>query len=351
MTTQTNDAVVTHTIGADGMVVVRVVDGQVRLRGVTGDAVTVRAIDGKPLDGLDVEPGERSLTVRTGRGSQPRGLGWTDRPRGRGRTRDVQLDIPSGATVVVEGASTDVDVRGLRGDQRYRSASGDLVLHEVSGSLTIEALSGDVEIGADGPATITARTVSGDLDLRAGSIAELRATTTSGDLHIAGTFDGDGPYAIETVSGDATLAPTAGVRIEARTIAGDIDSELPARRDDADGRRALIIGEGGPTITFRSTSGDLRVVPATSLRGSSPAGSASATAMPAADVATPDAPPAPTSAAPPAPAPAAPTLAAPTSGAPLDAASLTILRALERGDIDVQEAGRRLEALEENAHA
>jgi len=338
MTTQTNDAVLTHRIGADGMVVVRIADGQVRLRGVAGDAATVRAADGKPLDALEIEPGERSLTVRTGRGIELRGfgLGRGDRPRGRGRTRDVQLDIPSGATVVVEGASTDVDARGLRGDQRYRSASGDLVLREVSGSLTIEALSGDVEIDADGPATITARTVSGDLDLRAGSIAELRATTTSGDLYVAGAFDGDGPYTIETVSGDATLAPTDGVRVEARTITGDIDSELPSRREDADGRRALVIGAGGPTITFRSTSGDLRVVAVASLRASSQATSAPSTSTPAADLATTDATP--------------PRTAPDTSTTP-DDARLTILRALERGEIDVAEAGRQLEALEDDDHA
>jgi len=313
MTTQTNDAVVTHRIGADGMVVVRIADGQVRLRGVTGDDATVRAADGNPLVGLDIEPGERSLTIRTGRGIELRGFGWGGRSRGRGRTCDVELEIPSGATVVVEGASTDVEVRGLRGDQRYRSASGDLVLREVSGSLTIEALSGDVEIGADGPSTISARSVSGDLDVRAGSIAELRASTTSGDLYVAGSFDGDGPFSIETVTGDATLSPANGVRVEARTITGDIDSELPARRDDADGRRALVIGAGGPTITFRSTSGDLRVV--------------------AADRATPHA------------TPGATAPARSTTHAPVDDARLTILRALERGEIDVAEAGRRLEVL------
>ena len=313
MTTQTNDAVVTHRIGADGMVVVRIADGQVRLRGVTGDNATVRAADGNALVGLDIEPGERSLTIRTGRGIELRGFGWGDRSRGRGRTCDVELEIPSGATVVVEGASTDVEVRGLRGDQRYRSASGDLVLREVSGSLTIEALSGDVEIGADGPSTISARSVSGDLDVRAGSIAELRASTTSGDLYVAGCFEGDGPFSIETVTGDATLSPANGVRVEARTITGDIDSELPARRDDADGRRALVIGAGGPTITFRSTSGDLRVV--------------------AADRATPHA------------TPGATAPARSTTHAPVDDARLTILRALERGEIDVAEAGRRLEVL------
>ena len=78
MTTQTHDAVVSHRIGADGLVVVRVADGQVRLRGVSGETATLRAADGERLDGLDIEPGERSLTIRTGRGLESLGFGWRD---------------------------------------------------------------------------------------------------------------------------------------------------------------------------------------------------------------------------------------------------------------------------------
>jgi hypothetical protein len=337
MTTETQDRVLSHRIGPDGLVVLRVHDGTIRLRGVSGEVVTVRAADGGAIEGLEIEPGDRSLSIASRRGfdflgPDFLGLGRRDHA-GRGRTKDLQLDVPAGAAVLVEGASADVDVRGMHGDQRYRSASGDLVLADVRGSLTIEAVSGDIEIGTDGPSTITARTVSGDLDLRAGSMAELRATTTSGDLHIAGRFDGDGPYAIVTVSGDATFAPLNDVRIEARTITGDMDSELPSRRDDAVGRRALIIGSGGPTITFRSTSGDIRVVAA---NGSSRHTATEHTAPPA--------PPAP-------PAPAAPpdVPAAARAATEDDDPRLAILRALERGDIDVAEAGRRLEALDIHA--
>lgn len=318
MTTQTQDGVLSHRIGPDGLVVVRVHDGDIRLRGVSGDLATVRAADGKPLDSLDIDSGEGSLTIATRRGPEFFGFGRGDRGRGRGRAKNLHLEVPAGATVIVEGASADLDVRGLHGDQRYRSASGDLVLADVRGTLTIEAVSGDVDVDADGPASVTARTVSGDLELRAGSLAELRATTTSGDLHIAGRFDGAGPYAIETVSGDATLAPANDVRIEARTIAGDIVSELPSHRDDTAGRRALIVGKGGPTVTFRSTSGDLRVV--ADLRAAAPP------------------PPVP---------PRAPIATDPARDE--DDARLAILRDLERGEIDVAEAGRRLEALDIDA--
>jgi hypothetical protein len=346
MTTQTQDGVLSHPIGPDGLVVLRVHDGTIRIRGVSGEVVTARAADGGAIEGLEIETSERSLSIAARRGfdflgPDFLGLGRRDRA-GRGRTRDLQLDVPVGAAVIVEGASADVDVRGMHGDQRYRSASGDLALVDVHGSLTIEALSGDIEIATDGPSTITARSVSGDLDVRAGSLAELRATTTSGDMHITGRFDGDGPYAIVTVSGDATLAPLNDVRIEARSITGDIESDLPSRRDDAAGRRALIIGSGGPIITFRSTSGDIRVVAA---NGSGRHDPTDRTAPPAPPVT-------PAPAVPPdAPAPpVAPNLPgvpeAPRAATADDDPRLAILRDLERGDIDVADAGRRLEELD-----
>ena len=331
MTTQTND-VVSHRIGADGLVAIRAHDGRITLRGIAGDDATIRAADGASLDSLEIERGECSLAIRPRGGIDFLGpdflmFGRRDHGRRRRRAKDLHLEIPAGATVIVEGASADIDVRGLHGDQRYRSASGDLVLHDVRGSMTIEAVSGDVELAADGPATIAARTVSGDLDLRAGSVGAMRATTTSGDLRLSARFDGAGPYAIETVSGDATLAPGEDVRIEAKTITGDIDSDLPSRRDDRDGRRVLVIGAGGPTISFRSASGDLRVVATTP-----PAPRPETSPTPP----TPPTPPDPL-ASPDAPGPAP---------APHDEARLAILRDLERGDIDVTEAGRRLEELD-----
>ena len=342
MTTQTHD-VVSHRIGVDGLFILRVHDGRVTIRGVDGDTATARATDGESLDGLEVEPGERSLSIRARRGPHfltfgpdfP-GFGRRDRGRdrqhGKGRARDLLLEVPAGATVVVEGASADVDVQGMRGDQRYRSASGDLVVRDVRGSLTIEAVSGDVEVSADGPVAIVARSVSGDVRIAAGSMPELRATTTSGDIEITGRFDGAGPYAIESVSGDATLAPIdGGLRIESRTITGDIRSDLPSRRDDADRRRVVIVGEGGPTLTFRSTSGDLRVVaardvPVRPARPSTAQARATA-ALPPTEPTVSDAPPSEPD------------------------ARLDILRAVERGDIDVAEAGRRLEELDIDASA
>ena len=298
---------VQHAIGADGLFVLQLRDGHVRLVGVDRDEVRIRSTDGASLDRLVVERGESNLSVRAG-----------------GRV-DLAVELPSGATVVVDGTSTDIEAIGLRGDQRYRTASGDLAIRDGGGTLSVEAVSGDVEIATVIPATMQVRTVSGDLAIRAAGILGLRAVTTSGDVRLAGSFDGPGPFSLETVSGDAILAPIGAVRLEVRTIAGDIQHDLDARIEQVDGRRTLVIGDSGPTVSFRSMSGDLRVVRAEPLAGTRP---------PAGPVH-----PEPLEPASPPTAPGA------DAWDQSDSASqdeLAILEALERGDIDVAEADRRL---------
>jgi hypothetical protein len=316
MTTETA-ALVEHVIGRDGTFSLHVRTSDIRLRATDGDTVHIRARDGGDLRQLETERGDGLLVARAGGGCP-----------------DLDIDLPVAASVVVEGASADLDIQGLRGDQRYRTASGDVDVRDGGGRLTIDAVSGDVDIIAAVPAQVVARTVSGDLALRAGAIDALRATTTSGDLRIAGRFAGAGPFAIETVSGDAILAPVEGLRILVTTITGDVRTEDGARAEGPRGRRTVVIGSGGPDLTFRSTSGDLRVVPAMPLASRSSSG--------------PDSPPLVLAPEPPSAPP--PPAAAGTPVDPIgdgDDRRLVILRALERGEIDVAEATRQLEDLDD----
>lgn len=330
-----------HDIGRDGLFVLRLHDGDARIHATDGEAVVVRARDERPLDGMDVERGDRSLSLRAQRDS-----GFGLRRRGR-HAGELDIDVPASATVVIEAASADIRAEGLTGDQRYRTASGDLVLRGVRGIVNAETVSGDLELTLDGPAErLTLRTVSGDLAVRAGRIAELQGGTTSGDLHIAGDFDAPGPYTIETVSGDLVLAPAGDIELDVRTITGSVRSELESHRRDEDGRRRLVVGRGGPTISFRSTSGDVRVVRARemALDGGRPAGLARPPRPPALPT-RPSLPPMPGRGS---SEDAQPPVASPDA---LDEQRLAILRDLETGRIDVAEAGRRLEALEEPTDA
>jgi DUF4097 and DUF4098 domain-containing protein YvlB len=219
---------------------------------------------------------------------------------------------------VVEASSADIVAQHLTGEQRLRTASGDLVVRDVAGKLTADAVSGDVEIAASGPIEAVTRTVSGDLQINAGIVRSLRATTTSGDISITAAFDGDGPFRIETISGDTTLEVIGDVVVEATTLTGDVHGVGPGHRSSRD-RGSIVVGSGsGPTISFRSTSGDLAIA----ARGSHETATQATAREADAPLDAPD----------PAGEPAEP------------AETIEILRALERGEIDVSEAGRRLSA-------
>ena len=286
-----------HPLGHDGLLVLRLTDGDARLSGVDGDLVTVRSTDGEPLDGFAIEAGERSIEIRAH----------------ANRSADLDVRVPRGATVILEARSADVTVSDLTGDVRLTTASGDLTARGVSGTLSAEAVSGDVEITATGTLSVVARTVSGDLELRAAQLDSLTATTTSGDLEIAADFVGDGPFVIETVSGDTSLAPRGDIRIEPTTLTGDVSGRGIGRRSSSD-RGPIVVGSGdGPTIAWRSTSGDLTIDHR------------------------------PSRAEPPAPPAIRPSDEDATQP---DDPTMAILHALERGEIDLDEASDRLAALD-----
>ena len=336
MTATTTGSSLEHTIGEEGLFSIRLRDGDARFRAVDGADLRVRDVNDHDLAGMfEVGLGDGSASLRAIRGADPVGR------RGDGHTPDLEIELPRRATVVIETSSAEIEVDGLHGDQRYRTSSGDMVLREVGGRIAIETVSGDVDVVATGQADVTLRTVSGDVELRAGTLRSLGATTTSGDLKIAGRLAGPGPFSVVTVSGDALLAPAGDVRIEMATLSGDLHSEIGGRFDGGRGRRSLAVGSGGPLVEFRSMSGDLTVVRPTSVAAHEaarfePARAADAVRDDAATV--------------PAIVERDGLQAEPAVNGAIavayEEARLRILRSLERGEIDVAEAGRRLEALD-----
>jgi hypothetical protein len=318
MTSTTTGSAIAHAIGADGLFSLSLRTGNARLRGVDGDTLRIRDRGAHDLSAMfTIDLGQGSAAVRATNGSTFFGAGR--------HSPDLDIDVPRNATIVVDAASGDLDATGLLGDQRYRTASGEVTLEGVSGRITVEAVSGDVDLVATGEAHLTVRTVSGDVQLRAETIASLEVATTSGDLRMGGRLAGIGPYGIVTVSGDVQLAPSGDLRIELASLSGDLRSEIGGASDGGRGRRALTVGKGGPLLTVRSLSGDVSVV-----RGSAEP-EAPAVRIPA--VTTPTAP--------------SPDLGGDDADDkdPHAVARRHILGSLERGEIDVAEAGRRLDAI------
>ena len=192
-------------------------------------------------------------------------------------------------------------------------------------------------------ARLTARTASGDTSAVAASLDEFILRSVSGDVALTAALTAAGPYRIESVSGDVRLElalpaelaggePNATLAFE--TLSGHARVDPPFRPA---GRRIWRTGaaESGPRIAVKTVSGDLIAKLGV---GGTPA-EPRATAPEPAPVA---------SAAPPSPGvdvvpPAHP---AASGVAPDAAARLAVLEAVERGEIDVDEAMRRLDDAE-----
>lgn len=332
-----------HRIGPNGRFALRLPSGEISIRPVDGDVATVRDLSGRPLaDRFQVTTGPESLELAVRQRFQI-SLQLGSFSSGGG-SADLVVELPRGTSVALDTASADVVVAGLSGPGRYRTASGDLILTDIAGDLAIEGVSGDVRIDAVSEIDLQARTISGDLQVRAPRLSRAELSTTSGDLRVDAELRGKGPFSVKTISGDVVVTNRGGLQIEAQTITGDISSAADHRTESGPGRRLLTVGQPQATLAFKSVSGDLSIVDP---RDAAP------TLMPRAATpevpAMPELPTAPHVPTPPT-APSAPSLqrdpADDRETPRIEDARLEILRALERGEIDVQTATEHLSALE-----
>jgi hypothetical protein len=369
MTTLRDDAtiLVDHPIGPRGRLAVRLASVELRIVGGDGDRVTVRTPSGRRLpDRVVLETVDGALTIRE---KEILGLLFG----GGDKTVELEIEVPAEAEIAVDTASGSVEATGLRGEQRYRTASGDLHLIEVAGRIDLNAVSGDATLELAGDADLGIRTVSGDVSVKGGSLAGLHVSTTSGDVRLDSPIIGRSGNTIETLSGDVSVRTKDGIRVEARTVSGDLSSDLPHRTEGRMGRRTLIVGDGSIDLSFRSVSGDLRILggsPAddgsdASNRTSSGPGLPARPTMPVPPAGPPLPPlppvpplpgafagePTPSHVGPPVDVPVASRdesqpPAEPAPGDPTDDERLEILRALEAGDLDVASAMDRLAELD-----
>lgn len=316
-----------HDLGTEGRFGLRVTDPDVQLRAVPGTVARIRieyelrALNDEDADEAfeavkyRVTQGEGSLEVAEPSRANST-LGSLGRLLGLSGVRveaTVSGELPAGTHLSYTGVSGDLTATGFSGSQEYRTVSGDLVLSELAGPIRINGVSSDVSVRASGQIALQANTVSGDLSVVAPRISESRIVTVSGDVELEGELGRSSPHRVETVSGDLLLGLTDGLTLEVRGLSSEVSVSLPHRTEGTRERRRYVIGGGEANLHFSSMSGD--VLARQSRR------------VPASRAPQPPTPPTP-------PAPPTPPVSPDEQ--------LEILKALERGEIDVDEATRRL---------
>ena len=314
-----------HEIGPDGSFSLSVASADVRLIATAGSVVRVSATF-EIHAGSDAEAdrffGDYSLRVQSAPGSLSvsdrkdghRGFGEISRFFGVDTVEleEVEVEAPAGCRLEVRTVSGDLQASGFHGEQRFQSVSGDVRLVEGNGDLDVVSVSGDVTLRAVSAVSLKMNNVSGDLSAEAPAFERLRAQSVSGDISVDGQLAAGTTHSVETVSGDCRLALAGGAAIDVRGLSSDVRSSLPHRIEGTADRRRLTVGDGKASVSFSSMSGDLSVVP--SRQAPSEAAPAATTAAPAKTV---------------------------KPAASADRRT-EILGALERGEIDVDEAMRQL---------
>ena len=287
-----------HKIGLAGSLVLNNVSGSVNVRATDVDEVIVvaRSASGRGEPEIDIERGPDSLRVepRCQRGRSFLGGSLFANPQ----NIDFEVSLPRSARLSLKCVSADVRAEGLAGEQSYKTVSGDLILASTGGQISLTTVSGDARVQANLPLELEANTTSGDLWISAERLGLVQIRTVSGDVELHGGFTPNVRHTVESVSGDLVVEPVGGLTVETRRA---LDIGRGKGQD-------LVTGDGAASLRFRSMSGDVR------LAGGRPG----ARRAPASRVASPP----------------------PTAG---DTDALEVLRALERGEIDVDEATRRLE--------
>lgn len=207
-----------------------------------GDTVVVRTIFDRWLfvPSRETNPDSAAQLVRA----------LTDLTRSRNNSpAEVVYDVrvPQLADLEVKGVSSDLVVEDVRGDLDLSTVSGELTGRALAGSLHMKSVSGDVKI--------------------AGQIDAVKASSVSGDIELTGTLSQTGTYQANTVSGDLTLRvrPDTAASICASGVSVKVVCELPhevTRNAHRPGSRQWEgrVNGGGADVQFHSVSGTLRLI-------------------------------------------------------------------------------------------
>ncbi len=202
------------------------------------------------------------------------------RRRERDIAADLEVQVPRGSRLDIEGVSASVAVSGVSGEidaasvsgavsvsggsreVEAESVSGAVTVTDVDGSVAAESVSGQVEL-QNVAGEIEASTVSGNIRIAAGSVSDVEIETVAGEVHFQGS-PSSGSVDIETHSGnvEALLPAALGASFELESFSGSIDNGFGPQAQRSDRYEPgtsveFTTGSGGVDVTIETFSGNI----------------------------------------------------------------------------------------------
>lgn len=194
---------------------------------------------------------------------------------------DLELTVPTGASLEISAPFADVTIRGIQGDVSVETVEGDIhleggrgqvQLHAVDGDIMVSGAQGNVQVASvDGDVTLTgvsgaieAEAVDGDVIVEAASAESVELATIDGDIRWDGDIRDGGSYSFVTHDGDLLVGiqPGANARISVASFDADFmtDFELTLEPGEQESKRfSFVMGSGSARVELESFDGTIHL--------------------------------------------------------------------------------------------
>jgi DUF4097 and DUF4098 domain-containing protein YvlB len=256
---------------ANGVVEIENLAGSVKVTGWSEAAVQVTGTLAADAE-LDFDSSDQRTTIEVEVDDQPLEA-----------ASDLEIRVPAGSHVEIEGVRLDVEVSGVTGSVEVETVEGSITQSGAAGEVSLQSVMGTVEAtGSTG--RLQAETVNGTVTIRDSS-GHVEASTVNGPLAVTGgsfgrvalesvagkvTFNSglaaEGRLDIETVSGAVELFVDPGIQAEfsAASFSGNIENELGVGTIEQEEfvpakELSFSTGDGGARISVETLSGTIAI--------------------------------------------------------------------------------------------
>ncbi|HEX9188302.1 MAG TPA: DUF4097 family beta strand repeat-containing protein [Vicinamibacteria bacterium] len=256
----------------DAKVTIENMSGSVKVTGWDRPEVQVKGTLGDGAE-LSFDGPEKSLAIEVeAEHGDPMGI-----------KSDLEVFVPAGSSVSVEGFQATISVAGVTGSVSAETVNGSLSQSGAAKSVDLQSVNGTIEVAKasgrikaeavngtvnvrDASGEIEASTVNGKLLVTGGSFERASFETVAGGVRFEAGLSARATLAVESVSGPVDLLLPAGLGADFKvsTFSGDITNELgPAAEKSSrwtpEKELSFTTGAGGARITVETLSGAVHI--------------------------------------------------------------------------------------------
>jgi DUF4097 and DUF4098 domain-containing protein YvlB len=259
------------------------VEGMIDIQGWGRPEVRISAVKTGDNGDTTVEIGGEGTRVwaktRAGQGVQ-KFFGWLKRG-GEGATVNYTVHVPHASSISVSNVSGPIHVTGVSREVEVHSINGEITLEDVAGDMSANTVNGSIE-GRRIEGALKIETVSGRVDLSDSRLSNLQADSVDGSIRATGQIDNlraeavnatikltsrlspEGEYSVRTVNGSFHLAvpDDTACEVVASGVNVNVTCELPnAVEQRGWGRWSGRVNDGGGAeVRFNTVNGTLTLV-------------------------------------------------------------------------------------------